>query len=236
MYGTPQRGARASPAEFNGAGRRAPEGRQSVARGVQRPAGVAPRRGAGASPAEFNGPQESRPGGTPERSPRSSTARGDAPRRGAGIQALGTSIDEPGVLLPQRVVGYPLPPQRASSMVFGLPENVASHPVAGPRTHRERRIPFLPGERLKTHLLMNPFRGDMLDLPHDIGGSMHGVQTHQEVDVVLDTTYRKRNRLQSAEHAAHERVEVVPPWGRDKGPTSPGCKDDMVIQVDEGAG
>ncbi len=60
------------------------------------------------------------------------------------------------------------------------------------RTHRNRRITFLPSELTQTKLAMDPFRGFTFDFLQHVTQAVGGAKANEEVDMIGYTAYGVR--------------------------------------------
>ena len=67
--------------------------------------------------------------------------------------------------------------ERFHPMMLGLVRDVFLHLRSCRRAHRERSISFLPRKFAKRDLLMHPHGRSLLQLPHEIGETMCGLQS-----------------------------------------------------------
>jgi len=69
-------------------------------------------------------------------------------------------------------------------VMFFLPGDVAADLIPMGRTDAECTIAFLPCKGAVTGFVMNPFRGNRLDVANHIGEAGGGVQTKEEMNMI----------------------------------------------------
>ncbi len=98
-----------------------------------------------------------------------------------------------------------------------LAGNITADGVAVGWTDGECAISFLPFECAISDLIMNPLRGNRLDIPHYIGKRSSGVETKENVHMIGHTTDGLGNGVGCAGHAADKSVETITPFHIDAG-------------------
>src|SRR6516162_4658579 len=97
--------------------------------------------------------------------------------------------------------------------------------------NRERGVAFLPRKRRFQSLIVHPRSCSLLEFSNEIGQSVSGAQTYQEVDVVPHTADSLRNPLKPANRASEIFVEPASPFRSDPEATLLGREDDVVMQT-----
>lgn len=126
--------------------------------------------------------------------------------------------------------------KRLRAMMLGLVRDVFLHLRPRCRAHRERPIAFLPGELLQPDFLMHPDRRCLLQLPHEIGQTMRGLQSHQQMHMVGHASDSLRKSAKPSHGAAEVFVQSVSPRGVDERHSIFGGENDVAVQDKKGRG
>jgi len=101
-------------------------------------------------------------------------------------------------------------PKRLYTVVLSLVRDVTLHLRTGRRADSERSIPFLPGEPPQSDGFMNPSRGRLFKLQHEIGQAMGGLQSNELMHVIGHASYPLRNAAQPRHRAAEVFMQAIP--------------------------
>jgi len=118
-------------------------------------------------------------------------------------------------------------------MMLRLVRDVFLHLWPRRRTHGECAVSFLPRERRLLDLLMNPYGGGFLQLPHEVGEAMRGLQSHQQMHMIGDPADALNVSSKTSDRPSEVFVQPIPPGGLDQRVSLFCGKDDVVMQGEE---
>lgn len=99
-------------------------------------------------------------------------------------------------------------------MMLFLPCDIFAHRTTLERTHSESSIALLPSELLYPYFFVDPPGGNRFDLTQDIGHSMGGTQTHQQVHMIGDPANLFGYPFELVDYASKKCVKTwLPPSG-----------------------
>ena len=126
--------------------------------------------------------------------------------------------------------------EREFPMMLFLTCDVSHHCRALRWADGERSISFLPRERVLMDFLMHPPRRNRLHIAHHIRERCGGLQSNEQMHVILHTAHGFRNSAHIANHAAKIGVETGSPIGRNGRRAAFGAEHDVVMEREMGRG
>ena len=128
---------------------------------------------------------------------------------------------------------YQLLPKRLHTMMFRLVRDVFLHLRSCRRAHRERAVAFLPCKLPQLDLLMHPHGRGLLQLPHEIGETMRGLQSNKQMHMIGYAADAFRESTESAYRSAQIFVQTFTLGSVNQWDAVLGGKHDVVMQSEK---
>jgi hypothetical protein len=122
--------------------------------------------------------------------------------------------------------------ERTRPMVFGLTSNVCRNVGKIGAADGEGAVSLLPGEAVLADRVVTPGRCTFLQIAKEVGDAMRGSQSHEQMDVVLDTSNLESYTPKMADSPSENGVKLRAPSWIDEWPAVFGREYEVVVKAD----